>query len=58
MTHLFGLGEQLHDLILADVHLTSIQKANMALALGQADRCLVDGADETLQLLNVLVSAV
>eukprot|EP00735_Rhodelphis_limneticus_P001750 TRINITY_DN12426_c0_g1::TRINITY_DN12426_c0_g1_i1::g.15114::m.15114 TRINITY_DN12426_c0_g1::TRINITY_DN12426_c0_g1_i1::g.15114 ORF type:complete len:231 (+),score=19.45,sp/Q9FXM3/RFC2_ORYSJ/50.44/6e-79,Rep_fac_C/PF08542.6/4.3e-13,DNA_pol3_delta2/PF13177.1/6.2e-07,DNA_pol3_delta2/PF13177.1/6.9e+03,DNA_pol3_gamma3/PF12169.3/6.4e+02,DNA_pol3_gamma3/PF12169.3/0.00098,AAA/PF00004.24/0.021,AAA/PF00004.24/3.3e+03 TRINITY_DN12426_c0_g1_i1:88-693(+) len=47
------LLSQLYDLVIADSSLEDTQKAQCALALAQADRCLTDGADEFLQLLNV-----
>ncbi|KAI9597351.1 P-loop containing nucleoside triphosphate hydrolase protein [Syncephalis fuscata] len=48
---------QLHDRLIDDIHLTSIQKARVALVLGEADKQLMDGADEHLQLLNILMGA-
>ncbi|KAJ1564569.1 hypothetical protein HK096_007348 [Nowakowskiella sp. JEL0078] len=39
-----------------DPHVTSKQKAQAAQFLGKADKCLGDGADEHLQLLNILAS--
>jgi hypothetical protein len=34
-----------------------VQKAKMAMALGKADKALVDGSDEQLQMLALLVTA-
>ncbi|KAI8835354.1 P-loop containing nucleoside triphosphate hydrolase protein [Chytriomyces cf. hyalinus JEL632] len=48
---------QLHDRVLSDVLLTSIQKARMCETFGGVDRALVDGSDEELQLLKLLVSS-
>ncbi|KAJ3242151.1 replication factor C subunit 4 [Chytriomyces hyalinus] len=48
---------QLHDRVLSDVQLTSIQKARMCETFGGVDRALVDGSDEELQLLKLLVSS-
>jgi hypothetical protein len=38
-------------------HLSGLQKAKMARALGKTDACLTDGADEQLQMMALLVSA-
>ncbi|KAJ3035514.1 replication factor C subunit 4 [Rhizophlyctis rosea] len=51
------LLSQLHDRFISDPHLTSAQKAKIAQSLGHADKCLTDGADEHLQLLNLMVAA-
>lgn len=48
---------QLQEALVQDAHLDSLQKARMALSLGRVDRALVDGADEELQLLSLLVAA-
>ncbi|KAI8053460.1 P-loop containing nucleoside triphosphate hydrolase protein [Syncephalis plumigaleata] len=48
---------QLHERLIASVELTSIQKARVALVFGEADKRLIDGADEHIQLLNILMSA-
>jgi replication factor C subunit 2/4 len=48
---------QLHERLIASVELTSIQKARVALVFGEADKRLTDGADEHIQLLNILMSA-
>lgn len=44
---------QLHDYMVASTKLRSAQKAKIALRLGEVDKCLTDGADEHLQLLNL-----
>ncbi|KAH9444446.1 hypothetical protein MJO28_006912 [Puccinia striiformis f. sp. tritici] len=44
---------QLHDLILLDPLIPSKPKALISVALGEADKCLNDGADEGLQVLAV-----
>jgi len=44
---------QLHDLILLDPLIPSKPKALISVALGEADKCLNDGADEGLQILAV-----
>jgi replication factor C subunit 2/4 len=44
---------QFHDLILNSVDMHDSIKSTMLLELAKADRLLVDGADETLQLLNI-----
>jgi len=44
---------QLHDLVVSSSDLTNAQKAKIAIKLGEVDRCLQDGADEFLQLLNI-----
>jgi replication factor C subunit 2/4 len=46
--HLF----QLHDLVIFDPDLSSRTKSIVAIALGEADKFLADGADEELQLLS------
>ncbi|TPX58209.1 hypothetical protein SpCBS45565_g08052 [Spizellomyces sp. 'palustris'] len=51
------LMSQLHDRVISDAHLSSIQKSKMAQTLGQVDRALGDGASEHLQLLRLLVAA-
>ncbi|KNZ60957.1 replication factor C subunit 2/4 [Puccinia sorghi] len=43
----------LHDLILLDPLIPSKPKALISVALGEADKCLNDGADEGLQILAV-----
>ncbi|KAJ3017600.1 UNVERIFIED_CONTAM: hypothetical protein HDU68_011571 [Siphonaria sp. JEL0065] len=47
---------QLHDRVLTDVELTCAQKARMSESFGLIDRALVDGSDEQLQLLKLLIS--
>ena len=44
---------KLMDDALASDRLTDRQKAHALLKIGEADKCLCDGADEELQLLNV-----
>jgi replication factor C subunit 2/4 len=44
---------KLHDLLILDPLLPSRAKAAIALAMGEADKCLNDGADEELQILHV-----
>ncbi|KAL1922592.1 uncharacterized protein VTP21DRAFT_10131 [Calcarisporiella thermophila] len=46
---------QLHDRIAKDELLTTIQKAKISQAISQIDKYLVDGADEHLQLLDLMV---
>lgn len=46
---------QLHDLLILDPLLSSKTKSGIALALGEADKCLNDGSDEELQILNMCV---
>lgn len=48
---------QLHDQIMAHPHISGLQKAKMARALGKTDASLTDGADEQLQMMALLVSA-
>jgi len=43
---------QLHDLLILDPLVSPRAKAKIALTLGETDKCLTDGADEELQLLN------
>ncbi|KAG0230006.1 hypothetical protein BGW41_002826 [Actinomortierella wolfii] len=51
---------QLHERLLRNDALTSLQKARMAEVFGDIDKALNDGADEELQLLNMMtrVSAI
>lgn len=44
---------QLQALVLEDTHINALHKASIFEVLGGADKCLVDGADETLQLLDI-----
>ncbi|KAK9685146.1 Subunit of heteropentameric Replication factor C (RF-C) [Basidiobolus ranarum] len=46
---------QLHEAIVEDLRFTSIQKAKMALVLSDVDKCLVDGGDEHLQVLDLVM---
>ncbi|KAI9339177.1 replication factor C subunit 4-like protein [Zopfochytrium polystomum] len=50
------LVNQLHDRVLADVTLSSRQKALMCQSIAKMDKALVDGADEQLQLLSTMLS--
>jgi replication factor C subunit 2/4 len=43
---------QLHDMVLARSELSDDERADMLLKLAKVDKCLVDGADEELQLLD------
>lgn len=47
---------QLYDLIVVEDDITDDQKARICERLGEADKCLIDGADEYLQLLDVASS--
>ncbi|KAM8952593.1 replication factor C subunit 4 [Pelodytes ibericus] len=47
------LVNQLHDLMLEREDLTDKQKAKIADKLAEVDKCLVDGADEYLQMLSL-----
>ncbi|OAJ37874.1 hypothetical protein BDEG_21846 [Batrachochytrium dendrobatidis JEL423] len=47
--------QQLSNLIAEDPHLKERHKSKVAVLLGQTDRALVDGADEHLQILKVLL---
>ncbi|ORY45332.1 P-loop containing nucleoside triphosphate hydrolase protein [Rhizoclosmatium globosum] len=47
---------QLHDRMLSDVELTCAQKARMSESFGAIDKALVDGSDEQMQLLKLLIS--
>ncbi|KAJ3016601.1 hypothetical protein HKX48_003943 [Thoreauomyces humboldtii] len=51
------LLDQLQDRIILDDHLTSKQKSKVSLSIAQMDKALVDGADEQLQLLRLMVTA-
>jgi len=44
---------QLHDHVVSSDDFTNIQKSNIAMKLGEVDKCLQDGAEEFLQLLDV-----
>lgn len=43
---------QLHDTLIATPSLTTRQKAHIMSMVGSVEKCLVDGADEHLQLLD------
>jgi len=47
------LVSQLLDRIVLDIGLTEMQKSLMAQKIGNVERCLIDGADEHLQLLDL-----
>ncbi len=47
---LAAMLDKLCDLVLADGTLSDAQKADMALALAECDKCVADGAEEELQL--------
>lgn len=51
------LLSQLHDRFVYDGTLTSRQKADIALLFGNTDKALCDGADEHLQILDLMVQA-
>ncbi|KAJ1569657.1 replication factor C subunit 4 [Cladochytrium tenue] len=48
---------QLYDKVIGDSHLTSRQKALFCIEAGKMDKCLVDGADEQLQILRMLLAS-
>ncbi|KAI8852271.1 P-loop containing nucleoside triphosphate hydrolase protein [Chytridium lagenaria] len=48
--------QQLHSSILLDIQLTAPQKSRACQVFAEADRALVDGSDEYLQLMRVLLS--
>ncbi|RKO90604.1 replication factor C subunit 2 [Blyttiomyces helicus] len=48
---------QLHERVIVDAHLSGSDKSRLMRNMGKADKCLVDGADEHLQLLNLLAQA-
>lgn len=41
--------------MISDEFLTTKQKAKIALHLGDTDKCLIDGADEHLQILGLMI---
>ncbi|CAO3691105.1 unnamed protein product [Rhizopus stolonifer] len=45
---------QIHDTMVKDENLTSLQKAKIALVLSDTDVCLIQGANGHLQILNLL----
>eukprot|EP01134_Creolimax_fragrantissima_P003754 CFRG3754T1 len=51
-----SLLDQLSDLLGEDNTMTNMQRCTMAFKLSQADKCLVDGADESLTLLDLCTS--
>ncbi|KAJ1982464.1 Subunit of heteropentameric Replication factor C (RF-C) [Dimargaris verticillata] len=48
---------QVHDAVIDGAQWTSLQKAQLAQLMGAVDKCLSDGADEHLQLLNFMMQA-
>jgi replication factor C subunit 2/4 len=48
------LTDQILNFILQDTHLSDLKKSEILLRLGEMDKKLTDGADEHLQLLDVL----
>ncbi|KAJ2450675.1 D-lactate ferricytochrome c oxidoreductase [Coemansia sp. RSA 2336] len=48
---------QLHDLAMHDQQLSSLQKSKLALLMAAVDKALCDGADEELQLLDLMLQA-
>lgn len=48
---------QLHDLAMVDEQLSSLQKAKLARLMSSVDKALCDGADEQLQLLDLMLQA-
>jgi hypothetical protein len=48
--------DRLLEHLLADASLTDFQKAQMAEALAECDKCVTDGADEELQLFSIVSS--
>ncbi|KAJ2908824.1 Subunit of heteropentameric Replication factor C (RF-C), partial [Coemansia aciculifera] len=48
---------QLHDRTMEDQQLGSLQKAKIALVMATVDKSLCDGADEQLQLLDLMMQA-
>ncbi|PIA18920.1 P-loop containing nucleoside triphosphate hydrolase protein [Coemansia reversa NRRL 1564] len=48
---------QLHDLAMEDQQLNSLQKAKIAMSMALTDKALCDGADEKLQLLDMMMQA-
>jgi len=44
---------QFHDKLVGDVNLNELQKSLISQKLARIDRCLLDGADEHLQLLDL-----
>ncbi|KAI8325439.1 P-loop containing nucleoside triphosphate hydrolase protein [Martensiomyces pterosporus] len=48
---------QLHDLAMEDQQLSSLQKSKIAVLMATTDLALSDGADEQLQILNLMMQA-
>ncbi|KAI9505775.1 Subunit of heteropentameric Replication factor C (RF-C) [Coemansia spiralis] len=48
---------QLHDLVIEDQQLNSLQKAKIAIVMASVDKALSDGADEQLQLFDMMMQA-
>ncbi|KAJ1987734.1 Subunit of heteropentameric Replication factor C (RF-C) [Dimargaris cristalligena] len=51
------LVAQIHDAVVDHTNWTSLQKARIAQIIGVVDKCITDGADEHLQLVNFMVQA-
>ena len=49
------ITEQLIDAVVQHAHLTEKQKAYICVKLGAVDKCLTEGADEELQLIDALL---
>ncbi|KAM3583384.1 Subunit of heteropentameric Replication factor C (RF-C) [Umbelopsis sp. WA50703] len=52
---LFWAKYYMHDHLVTDPELSSYQKSKISLILGEADLCLINGADEHLQILNIML---
>lgn len=48
---------QMHDYLVTDPELSAYKKSRISLILGEADLCLINGADEHLQVLNIMLQA-
>ncbi|KAI9288864.1 P-loop containing nucleoside triphosphate hydrolase protein [Umbelopsis sp. AD052] len=48
---------QMHDHLVTDGELSAYKKAKISLVLGEVDLCLINGADEHLQILNLMLKA-
>ncbi|KAI9249749.1 P-loop containing nucleoside triphosphate hydrolase protein [Phascolomyces articulosus] len=46
---------QIHDAVMRNEGITTVQKSKISQLLGQADICLVHGADDHLQILNLML---
>lgn len=47
----------MHDHLVTDGELSAYKKAKISLVLGEVDLCLINGADEHLQILNLMLKA-